>query len=70
MPFLEVIYTRPKPVEADKRRAFAQEAAAIFREVLSTPSGRLQIAIQHLQPDEGTELLTIDAESNHDEDPR
>lgn len=52
MPILEVVYAREDPLPRSKRRAFALEAVEIFREVLGTPPGRLQLVFYHLRLDD------------------
>jgi phenylpyruvate tautomerase PptA (4-oxalocrotonate tautomerase family) len=59
MPIVEVLYTSPAPLNVANRKAFVREVAQVFNEVLGTPQARLQFAIRHLQPDEGTDLLTL-----------
>ena len=59
MPIVEVLYTRAEPVSVSQRKAFVREVAQVFNEVLGTPQARLQFAIRHLQPEEGTELLSL-----------
>jgi phenylpyruvate tautomerase PptA (4-oxalocrotonate tautomerase family) len=59
MPIVEVLYTRPEPLDVAQRKAFARDVVQVFNEVLGTPPARLQLVIRHLRPDEGTELLSL-----------
>ncbi len=52
MPFLEVLVAREEPLPAERKRAFAQEAIEIFREVLATQPGRLRLAFYELRPED------------------
>ena len=57
MPMLEVVAMREEPLSLEAKRAFARAAVEIFREVLGTPPGRLQLAFFHLRPDDSLGLL-------------
>jgi len=57
MPMLEVLYQRREPLLPEAKQGFARAAVEIFREVLGTPPGRLQLAFFHLRPDDSLGLL-------------
>jgi hypothetical protein len=50
VPFLEVIHGSEEPLSVDARRAFAQEAVAVFADVVGTPPGRLRLCFEHRDP--------------------
>lgn len=52
MPLIEVLYSREEPLDRESKRAFAEEAVRVFREVLDTPPGRLRLAFHYLDPDD------------------
>lgn len=57
MPMLEVIHGLPEAPGVAAKRAFAEEAAQIFREVLGTPPGRLRLFYRRVDPEDTIECL-------------
>ncbi len=57
MPMIEVLYSSEKPLETEKKRAFAEEAERVLEEVVGTPPGRMRLAFQHLPPEDSLGLL-------------
>lgn len=57
MPLVEVLYSSEKPLETERKRAFAEEAERVLGEVLGTPPGRMRLAFQHLTPEDSLGLL-------------
>ncbi|MEA2254197.1 MAG: hypothetical protein QOE86_2346 [Solirubrobacteraceae bacterium] len=50
MPFLEVIHASGDSLSVDARRAFAEEAVAVFADVVGTPPGRLRLCFDRRDP--------------------